>query len=234
MFNKIIISIPILFLLTLLILTFCGCDNSNSAIFPFDTTPSSDSINSTIIIEEGAEITKDCTPTLTVYAENAINMSFSGDGINWTDWFPYSPVYNNFNIAIGLNGTIFSSGVKTVYVKFLDSEGSISPIDNFPFDSIQYEMQDLHFIKIIPKEVTISTGSSFSFTVHGYDLGGKNEVPLEESEVTWTKYCEVGKLSPTTGLSTTYTAPIVSGERNISAYNNNLGAGATILVVNND
>jgi hypothetical protein len=161
-------------------------------------------------------------------------MSFSGDGNNWTGWLPYNSAYEEFNIANGLNGTIFGSGIKTVYVRFLDSEGNIFPIDVNTFDSIQYEMQNLHFIKIIPRNVTVSIGENYFFTLHGYDLGGKNEVPLEGSKVTWTKCCGVGKLNPTTGLSTTYTAPLSLGKRDISAHYNNLGAGAVILVVNNE
>jgi len=131
-------------------------------------------------------------------------------------------------------GTIFGSGIKTVYIRFKDSDGNIFPADFNILDSIQYEMQNLHFIKITPRNVTVSTGENYLFTLHGYDLGGKNEVPLEGSKVTWTKCCGVGKLNPTTGLSTIYTAPLVLGKRDISAHYNNLGVGATILVVNND
>jgi len=133
-----------------------------------------------------------------------------------------------------LIGTIFGSGIKTVYIRFKDSDGNIFPADFNILDSIQYEMQNLHFIKITPRNVTVSTGENYLFTLHGYDLGGKNEVPLEGSKVTWTKCCGVGKLNPTTGLSTIYTAPLVLGKRDISAHYNNLGVGATILVVNND
>jgi len=110
----------------------------------------------------------------------------------------------------------------------------LSPIDEITSDFIQYEMQDLYFINIFPQNVTIFIGDSFTFTVHAYDFGGKNEVPLEGSKVIWTKSCDVGKLNPTIGLSTTYTAPLISGIRNISAHYNNLGAGAIILLVNED
>jgi len=95
-------------------------------------------------------------------------------------------------------------------------------------------MQELHFIKIIPQNVTISTGSSFLFIVQAYDLGGRNEVPVEGAKVTWTKSCGVGNLSPTTGLYTTYTAPLVPGERDISVHYNNLGTGAIVMVVEDE
>ena len=39
-----------------------------------------------IIIENNAEIIEDCTPSLTIYSEGADYMSFSGDGVNWSDW----------------------------------------------------------------------------------------------------------------------------------------------------
>ena len=228
----------IIFNLLIILLTsfFAGC-SENIVIPIIDPGPSSnpnESINEKITIENGAETTKDCTPVLTISSEGEAYMSFSGDGNNWTDWLPYNSSYEEFNIANGLNGTIFGSGTKDVYIRFKDSEGNIFPIDIIPFDSIQYEMQDLHFIKIIPRNVTVSIGENYFFTLHGYDLGGKNEVPLEGSKVTWTKCCGVGKLNPTTGLSTTYTAPLSLGKRDISAHYNNLGAGAVILVVNNE
>ena len=230
----------IIFNLLIILLTsfFTGC-TENIVIPIVDPGPSSNPnelINEEITIENGAETTKDCTPVLTISfeGEGVAYMAFSGNGNNWTDWLPYNLSYEEFNIANGLNGTIFGSGVKTVYVRFLDSDGNIFPIDIIPFDSIQYEMQDLHFLKIIPRNVTVSIGKNYFFTLHGYDLGGKNEVPLEGSKVTWTKCCGVGKLNPTTGLSTTYTAPLSLGKRDISAHYNNLGAGAVILVVNNE
>lgn len=43
-----------------------------------------------IIIENGAETTKDCTPLLTICLEGAVYMSFSGDGEIWTDWIDYN------------------------------------------------------------------------------------------------------------------------------------------------
>jgi len=94
-------------------------------------------------------------------------------------------------------------------------------------------MGELFSIKISPQEVTISVGGSCLFTLHGYDLK-LNEVPLESSKVIWTKCCGVGELSPTIGLSTTYTAPSVSGKRNITAQYNNLKTGAVIIVVKDD
>jgi hypothetical protein len=228
----------IIFNLLIILLTsfFTGCTGNifTPIINPEAHLNPNELINDKITIENEAETTKDCTPVLTISSEEASYMSFSGDGNNWTGWLPYNSAYEEFNIANGLNGTIFGSGIKTVYVRFLDSEGNIFPIDVNTFDSIQYEMQNLHFIKIIPRNVTLSIGENYFFTLHGYDLGGKNEVPLEGSKVTWTKCCGVGKLNPTTGLSTTYTAPLSLGKRDISAHYNNLGAGAVILVVNNE
>lgn len=187
-----------------------------------------------IIIEDGAETTKDCTPALIIYSESAKYMSFSGDGRTWTDWVEYDTFYEDFNIANGLNGTTFGSGTKCIYVRFKDEENSLSPSDELTFDVIECKMGELYSIKISPQEVTIPIGGSYIFTLHGYDYGSKNEIPLESSMVTWTKGCGVGSLSPTTGLSTTYTAPSIAGERNITAQYNNLKTGATVIVVSDD
>ncbi len=89
------------FVCTLLILfsLSLGCTGSIS-------TPSTDSFSSPaestdgyLIIEQGAEITKDCTPPLTIYSEGAVYMSFSGDSVNWCEWEEYSTSYEEFNIA---------------------------------------------------------------------------------------------------------------------------------------
>ncbi|MCK5768242.1 MAG: hypothetical protein KAH35_07725, partial [Candidatus Atribacteria bacterium] len=196
-------------LIILLISFFVGCTGNMPTPIIDPETPinPNELINSKITIENEAETTKDCLPVLTISSEGAAYMSFSGDGNNWTNWLPYNSSYEEFNIANGLYGTIFGSGEKNVYIRFKDFEGNIFPIDIIPFDSIQYEMQDLHFLKIIPRNVNVSIGENHFFTLHGYDLGGRNEVPLEGLKVTWTKCCGVGKLSPTIGLSTTYTAP---------------------------
>jgi hypothetical protein len=187
-----------------------------------------------IIIENGAETTNDCIPILSIYSEEAAYMSFSGDGENWTEWIDYDTSYEEFNIANGLYGTEFSSGTKYVYVRFKNKDGNSPPPDELTsFDTIEYEMGELFSIKIFPQEVTIPVSSSYLFTLHGYDLK-LNEVPLENSKVTWTKYCAVGNLSPTTGLSTTYTAPSISGKRNITAHYNNLKTGATIIIVSDN
>jgi len=228
----------IIFNLLIILLTsfFTGCTGNifTPIINPEPPSNPSELINSKITIENEAETTKDCSPVLTISSEGAIYMSFSGNGNNWCDWLPYNSSYEEFNIANGLNGTIFGSGIKTVYVRFKDLEGNTFPADVNILDSIQYEMQDLHFLNIIPRNINVLIGESYFFTLHGYDLGGRNEVPLEGLKVTWTKCCGVGKLSPTIGLSTTYTAPLSLGRRDISAHYNNLAAGAVILVVNGD
>jgi len=232
---------PYVLLLLLFIffsLFYAGC-GSGFTIVPTNptVTPTSNLIrpsSGSITIEDGADITQNCTPSLTIYSENAKYMSFSGDGENWTDWVEYDNFYEEFNIANGMNGTDLSSGIKYVYVRFKDEEGNLSPSDELAFDTIEYEMGELYSIKIFPQEVTIPLGSSCIFTLHGYDYGSKNEVPLDNAKVTWTKPCGVGSLSPTTGLSTTYTAPSTAGERNITAQYNNLKTGATVIVVSDD
>lgn len=233
--RKILISA---FILILFSIFYTGCE---SVIFdlpfepelPLPPPPPIGPTSGWIIIENDVETIKDCTPVLSIYSEGAAYMSFSGDGENWTDWIEYATSYEEFNIANGLKGTKFGSGIKYVYVRFKDENGNLSPSDELAFDIIEYEMGELFSIKIFPQKVTISIGSSYLFTLHGYDLK-LNEVPLESSKVYWTKCCGIGNLSPTNGLSTTYTAPSVTGKRNITAHYNNLGTGAVIIVVGSD
>lgn len=227
------IFILIFFTIILLLLSL-GCelvipDN------PFDTaepvpTSSFESSKGWIIIADGLETTLDCSPLLSIYSEGAAYMSFSGDGKNWTDWVEYSDSYEEFNIANGLYGTEFGSGIKYVYVRFKDEEGNISSAEDFANDSINYEMSELFSIKILPQEATVSTNGNCVLTLHGYDLM-LNEVPLEGMQVFWSKTCPVGKLSPLIGLSTTYTAPSIPTKRNITAQYNNLKTGAIVIVV---
>jgi len=237
MFKKNIQSNTILYFICISLILFSlsvGCTGSIS-------TPSTDSFSSPVgpssgylIIEQGAELTKDCTPSLTIYSERAAYMSFSGDGVNWSEWVEYSTSYEEFNIANGLNGTEFGSGEKYVYVRFKDEEDNLSPSAQLAFDTIEYEMGKLYSIKIFPPEVTISVGGNYKFILHGYDYGSKNEVPLDSAKVTWTKPCGIGSLSPVTGLSTTYTAPSILGKRNITAQYNNLKTGAIVIVVEDE
>ena len=225
------IIIPFFILIVFSVL-FIGCENiipnssSNSGIFTITIGPTS----GWVIIENDIETIKDCTPSLSIYSNGADYMSFSGDGVIWTDWIKYNTYYDKFDIANGLNGTKFDSGTRQVYVRFKDEEGNLSPSDEFAFDTIEYEMGELFSIKISPKEATIPTKGNYFFTLHGYDIG-LNEVPLENSKITWTKSCGVGELSPITGLSTTYTAPSIPGKRNITAHYNKLGTGALIEVI---
>jgi hypothetical protein len=231
-------NVLLIFLFILLAVFYSGC-GSDFTISPTNpaVTPTSNPIRPTsgsITIEAGAEITSDCTPSLTIYSGNAKYMSFSGDGENWTDWIEYDNSYEEFNIANGMNGTDLSSGIKYVYVHFKGEEGNLSPSDELAYDSIEYELGELYSIKISPQEVTIPLGSSYIFTLQGYDYGSKNEVPLDSAKVTWTKPCGVGSLSPIIGLSTTYTAPSILGKRNITAQYNNLKTGAVVIVVEDE
>jgi hypothetical protein len=233
--RKIIISA---FILILFSIFSTGCEIIIPNL-PFDPEPPPDlpppigPTSGWIIIENDAETTKDCSPILTIYSEGAAYMSFSGNGDNWTEWGEYNTSYEEFNIANGLNGTKFGSGTRHVYVRFKDEDGNLSPSEELAWDTINYETGELFSIKILPQEVTISVSDSYLFTLHGYDLK-LNEVPLDGSKVFWTKCCAGGNLSPTTGLSTTYTAPSVPGKRNITAQYNNLKTGAVIIVVRDD
>ena len=233
--RKILISA---FILILFSVFYTGCGNVIPELpfepeLPLDLPPPVGPTSGWIIIENDAETTKDCSPILTIYSEGAAYMSFSGNGENWTEWEEYNTSYEEFNIANGLYGTEFDTGTRYVYVRFKDKDGNLSFSEELAWDAINYEMGELFSIKILPREVTISVSGSYLFTLHGYDLK-LNEVPLDGSKVFWTKSCGGGKLSPTTGFSTTYTAPSTTGERNITAQYNNLKTGATIIVARNE
>lgn len=218
-----------LFYILIVFIIFCaGCTADITPIIPVVTVgPTS----GTLLIEGVADTTFDCTPELTLFSEGASYMSFSGDGEIWTDWIEYSPTYEDFNIANNLYGTEFSAGLKYVYVRFKDENEKLSPSDNLTFDVINYEFKDLNSIKIIPSEITMTVGSSYIFEVKGYDIDS-NEVPLDGSQIIWEKSCGVGSLSDTSGLTTIYTAPTVTGERDVMANCGPLRAGAKIVVVN--
>ncbi len=90
-----------------------------------DITFSSLTINfsGSIVIDDGAETTANGTADLTLSASDPYGitqMSFSNDNENWSDPEPY---------ATSRPGWVLSSGIgtKTVYVKFYDSVGNVSP-----------------------------------------------------------------------------------------------------------
>jgi len=227
--------ISIVLILFLLIISVSGCND----IIPIITEPNPPPIptgpsGGSIIIEDRAEFTRDCTPVLSIKSDNAAYMSFSGDGESWSEWVEYNTSYDELNIASGVNGMIFSSGTKCIYIRFKDEEGILSPEDELAYDTIEYEIAELFSIRIIPQEVTVLPGGRYTFTLHGYDLKMLNEVSLNGAKVYWTKCCGVGSLSNTTGLSTTYTAPRTPIPRNIGAHYNNLGTGAIINVVGDE
>ena len=221
-------SIYLFYLLIVFTIICTGCASDITPIYPVITVgPTS----GTLLIEDGAEIIFNRTPTLTVYSEGAAYMSFSGDGVNWSEWVGYNTYYEEFNIADNLNGTQFSSGLKYICARFKDENEKLSLSDNFAFDTINYEFKDINSIEIFPSEITITVGSSYIFEVKGYDIDS-NEVPLDGSKVNWVKCCGVGSLSNTSGFTTTYTAPTVTGERDIVVEYGPLRAGAKIMVVN--
>ena len=220
--------IYLLYILVAFTILCTGCTDGIAPIFP---TISVGLTSGTISIGGGADTTLDRTPPLTVYSEGAAYMSFSGDSINWSEWIEYNAFYEDFNIANNLYGTELSSGQKYVYVRFKDENGKLSPPDNLAFDTINYEFKDLNSIKIIPSEITMTAGSSYTFEVKGNDIDS-NEVPLDGSQIIWEKSCGVGSLSDKSGLTTTYTAPNVTGDRDIIANCGPLRTGAKIVVVN--
>jgi len=223
-------STTYIFFIVIAFVIFCtGCTaNIAPDIFPILTV---EPTSGTLLIEDGAETTYDRTPLLNIYSEGAAYMSFSGDGINWSEWVEYNAFYEDFNIANNLNGTEFSAGLKYVFVRYKDENEKLSLFDNLAFDTINYEFKDLNSIKIFPSEITMTVGSSYTFEAKGYDIDS-NEIPLDGTQIIWEKSCGVGSLSDTSGLTTTYTAPTVTGVRDILASCGPLRTGAKIVVVN--
>lgn len=193
-------------------------------------------INSYLKVKGNPDIIKDCTPEFTIFTEkeDIKYMSFSGNGDVWSQWVPYSENYNQFNIASGLDGTIRESGSKNIYIHFRDENSIVFPSENQNpiFCSFEYEMQDLFSIRIKPSVAEVPLGGSASFILKGYDLI-LNEVPLDPAKASWTKGCGVGELNPSTGLSTTYTAPEIAGVRNIASHYGSLRVGAKVYITAN-
>ena len=202
-----------------------GCTSVISSPFPLGGPTSG-----IIVIESGANTTFDRTPALALYSDGTDYMSFSGDGESWSEWIAYNSSYEDFNMVNNQNGTQFISGMKTIYVRFKDENEKLSSSKDLAYDTIDFEFKKLNSIKIMPSEIIMTVGSSNTFEVTGYDIDS-NEIPLDGSQIIWEKTCGVGSLSDISGLATTYTAPTVTGDKNIMASFGPLRAGSKIIVV---
>ncbi len=83
-------------------------------------------------IESGKEKTNKLYPSINITADNADYMCFSGNSIDWTEWIPYTPVYDHFNLKSG-PGCTSTDGEKRVFVKLKNNHGQESDI---VFDTI--------------------------------------------------------------------------------------------------
>ncbi len=83
-------------------------------------------------IENGKEKTNKLYPSINITADNADYMCFSGNSIDWTEWIPYTPVYDLFNLKSG-PGCTSTDGEKRVFVKLKNNHGQESDI---VFDTI--------------------------------------------------------------------------------------------------
>ncbi|NLL62112.1 MAG: hypothetical protein GX240_04945 [Candidatus Atribacteria bacterium] len=204
-------------------------DHSNSAVEGDSGT------KNFLSIKGSPDIIKDCTPEMEILVEedDIEYMSFSGNGEDWSEWIRFSKKYDQFNIANGYFGTVRTSGIKNIFVRFKDEAGNILPAEgqNPFYCTVNYEMQELFSIAVVPIEATLRVGEKLSFIVKGYDLFSVNEVPLDEKLTVWSKPCMVGELVPEVGLETIYTAPESPGLRNIRVQYNSLTAGARINVI---
>jgi len=219
----------VILLFNLIFITGCNTSISNPAAPPVNSPWAG---KGDIVIADNAESTPDCTPTLTVSCEGAAYMSFSGDGENWTDWIVYSLSYDNFNIANKFYGTIFGSGEKKIYVKFMDGDGNLSPSGDLAYDAIIYEMPELRYFRIEPDSVEMKIGEEKLFTAIGWSEGKEYEVPIDGEKVSWEHCCSVGEVSPKIGLQTYYTTTGITtaGTKNITASYEGKEAGASIYI----
>ncbi len=71
----------------------------------------------TILLENGNEKTNKTKPQISIFAENAVYMAFSGNSLEWTEWIPYTTLYNNLDLNSS-PGCIEGDGEKSIYVKF--------------------------------------------------------------------------------------------------------------------
>jgi hypothetical protein len=225
----------LIFLFLIILLFFSACQDNSIIPNIEEDNENNITINAYIIIKGNTDVIKDCTPEFSIFTEkeDIVSMSFSGNGENWSEWVDYNQYYDQFNIASGLYGTKMESGAKTVYIRFKDTNGVIFP-QNFQetvYCEFEYEMQELFSIRIEPREAEVKLGGMQDFVVKGYDLFAENEVPLDGNKIEWSKPCAVGKLTPVSGLKTTYTAPEIIGTWNISAHYGSLGTGAKVHVL---
>ena len=166
-----------------------------------------------IAIANGAVSTSDITPILTIQSENAAFMSFSGDGEEWTEWIPYIETYQQFNIASGEYGTVFSQGEKSVYVRFKNESGELSPSSSLAQDTILLQISDLDlkYIRVFPEEIVLKVNGSHIFVVKGVN-NDREEVPIDGKRVDWYACCNAKVLPSSGSTSVQYTAPSGTGD----------------------
>ena len=80
-----------------------------------------------ILIENGDGKTNKTKPQISIFAENAMYMAFSGNSLNWTEWIPYTTSYSNFDLNSS-PGCIEGDGEKRIYVKFKNESNKESNI----------------------------------------------------------------------------------------------------------
>jgi len=88
----------IIYLLYVLIVFTILCIGCTDGVAPVFSTAIEGPTRGTILIEKGAETTFDRTPTLTISSEKAAYMSFSGDGLSWSEWLEYNAFYGEVKI----------------------------------------------------------------------------------------------------------------------------------------
>ena len=121
-------------------------------------------IETSIIIANGDAIANDSTPTLTISAVGAVYMAFSGDENTWSEWVDYAETYSLFNMTTDA-GCTTAEGIKTVYVKFKNTEGNEF---GTCYDTIEYDITRPKLLSAVYDDVdssdSVNSGDTITFT----------------------------------------------------------------------
>ena len=114
------------------------------------------------------------------------DMSFSNDGLSWSDWENWSLYKRDWDLSEF--GGDADYGEKTVYLRGRDSVGNIALTDA----AVEYVLA-FDRVVISPANVTMKPGGTQQFTAVAYDTDA-NEIPGEDVEFLWEVERGIGKV----------------------------------------
>lgn len=139
----------------------------------------------TITINGGASITTTQEVTLSITLNeitgNDVQMRFSNDKTNWSNWESYSPI-KNWTLSDGY-------GIKTVYCQIKDSAGNSSPII---LNRINYQQNNITYT---PLTIQINDGSLYtnktSVVLNITPPIGAAMMRLSQDNIKWTAWLSI-------------------------------------------